>query len=47
MLGSIMEPIDMVPDGCGREDAGAGACRVIGVALKLPLDGLEASLAEP
>ncbi len=47
MFGSIMEPIDMVPDGCGREGAGAGACWAMGPALILPLDGLEASLAEP
>ncbi len=47
MLGSSMEPMDMVPDDCGKEGAGAGACWDMGAALILPLDGLEASLAEP
>ncbi len=47
MLSSIMESMDMVPEGCGREGAGAGACCVMGGALILPPDGLEASLTEP
>lgn len=43
----MMEPMDIVLEGCGRDGAGAEACWGTGGALTLHLDGLEASLAEP
>ena len=46
MFGSIIEPIDMVPEGCGRDGAVAIPGWPMPEALKLPLGDLDTSLIE-